>query len=150
MPLTPLVPGRQANADFLQTFNSIASVPFAEVQKMPSETYDNIVTPGTGPGQFVNSNYCMSCHGALSGLPFGPVMFLPSDSGSGANVSPYGEWRWSPMGLAGRDPVFFSQLEGEFAYLKTFPSPQNEQMITEQKHVPLVPWRHGQAAARYR
>ena len=26
------------------------------------------------------------------------------------NVSPYGEWRWSPMGLAGRDPIFFAQL----------------------------------------
>jgi hypothetical protein len=128
--LTPLVPGRQANADFLQTFNSIANVPFAEVQKMPSETYDNIVTPGTGPGQFVNSNYCMSCHGALSGLPFGPVMFLPSESGSGANVSPYGEWRWSPMGLAGRDPIFYAQLESEFAFLQTLPPPANEQAIT--------------------
>lgn len=29
------------------------------------------------------------------------------------NISPYAEWRASPMGLAGRDPIFFSQLEGE-------------------------------------
>ena len=36
-----------------------------------------------------------------------------------ANVSPYGEWRWSPMGLAGRDPIFFAQLESEFAFFKT-------------------------------
>ena len=25
------------------------------------------------------------------------------------NVSPFGEWRWSPMGLAGRDPIFYAQ-----------------------------------------
>ena len=29
------------------------------------------------------------------------------------NVSPYGTWRGSPMGLAGRDPVFFAQLASE-------------------------------------
>src|SRR5436305_6509114 len=29
------------------------------------------------------------------------------------NLASYGEWRGSPMGLAGRDPVFFSQLETE-------------------------------------
>ena len=71
----------------------------------------------------------MSCHGALNG-PFGPTMFLPSPSAplgtvAGANVSPYGEWRWSPMGLAGRDPIFFAQLESELAYLDTLPPPQN-------------------------
>ena len=37
------------------------------------------------------------------------------------NVSPFGEWRWSPMGLAGRDPIFYSQLDSELAYLKKFP-----------------------------
>jgi hypothetical protein len=29
------------------------------------------------------------------------------------NLSPYGEWRGSPMGLAGRDPIFLAQLQGE-------------------------------------
>ena len=29
------------------------------------------------------------------------------------SLAPYGEWRASPMGLAGRDPIFFSQLETE-------------------------------------
>ncbi len=122
--LTPLTPGRKADPDFLRTFNSIAGVPFASVQKMLSETYDNIPQPGAGPAQFISSSQCESCHGALTG-PFGPTMFLPaspaSAATSGANVSPYGEWRWSPMGLAGRDPVFFAQLESEFAYLKTRP-----------------------------
>ena len=39
----------------------------------------------------------------------------------GVNVSEYGEWRWSPMGLAGRDPVFFSQLESEQRYVDSIP-----------------------------
>lgn len=135
-PMMALKPGRQANPDFLQTFKSIPGVPFTSVQKMPSETYDNIPQPATGPGQFISSSQCMSCHGGLNG-PFGPTMFLPSPNPpvppatvSGANVSPYGEWRWSPMGLAGRDPVFFAQLESEFAYFNTLPSPRREQLTT--------------------
>ena len=32
-----------------------------------------------------------------------------------------GEWRWSPMGLAGRDPVFYAQLECELAYINALP-----------------------------
>ena len=37
--------------------------------------------------------------------------------GDGFNVSEFGEWRWSPMGLAGRDPIFFAQVESEIAIL---------------------------------
>jgi hypothetical protein len=36
------------------------------------------------------------------------------------NVSPFGEWRWSPMGLAGRDPIFYAQFESEIAFVKSF------------------------------
>jgi len=36
------------------------------------------------------------------------------------NVSPFGEWRWSPMGLAGRDPIFYAQLESEVAFMQNF------------------------------
>ncbi len=47
-------------------------------------------------------------------------MFLQTGSGygSGFNVSEFGEWRWSPMGLAGRDPIFHAQLESEMVYLE--------------------------------
>ena len=47
-------------------------------------------------------------------------MFLQTgpNYGDGYNISEYGEWRWSPMGLAGRDPIFFAQLESEFALLE--------------------------------
>ena len=54
----------------------IAAVAADTVQTFPSETYDHVITPGSGPGQFVSSSYCMSCHDGLTG-PFGPVMFLP-------------------------------------------------------------------------
>jgi mono/diheme cytochrome c family protein len=120
--------------EFLRIFNAIPGVPLASVQTLPSETYDHIVPPATGPGQFVSSSQCLSCHSGLNG-PFGPVMFLPTGPTvngvtPGANVSPYGEWRWSPMGLAGRDPVFYSQLESEFAYFKTLPPAKAELLST--------------------
>ena len=31
------------------------------------------------------------------------------------DISPFGEWSWSMMGLAGRDPIFYAQLESEGA-----------------------------------
>jgi hypothetical protein len=70
-------------------------------------------------------------------------MFLPSGPPDGAvpqgaNVSPYGEWRWSPMGLAGRDPVFYAQLESELAYFRTLPSPAAEQVTTGVRNVCLT------------
>ncbi len=36
----------------------------------------------------------------------------------GRHLSPYGEWRWTPMGLAGRDPIFYAQLESEAALIR--------------------------------
>ena len=134
--LRPAPPARvltSADPDFLRFFDSIAAVAPDTVQTFPSETYDHVITPGSGPGQFVSSSYCMSCHGGLTG-PFGPVMFLPpgpaATGPSGANVSPYGEWRWSPMGLAGRDPIFYAQLESELAYLGTLPPPRAQELST--------------------
>jgi mono/diheme cytochrome c family protein len=140
--MTALKAGRQANPAFLKTFTAIPEIPLANVQKMLSETYDNIPQPATGAGQFISSSQCMSCHSGLNG-PFGPTMFLPSPNApagtvSGANVSPYGEWRWSPMGLAGRDPVFFAQLESEFAYFNTLPSPRREQLTTQIRNACLT------------
>lgn len=142
LPLAALKPGRKADPEFLKTFTSIPNVPYQSVQKMPSETYDNIPQPASGHGQFISSSQCMSCHSGLNG-PFGPTMFLPSPKAkpgtvSGANVSPYGEWRWSPMGLAGRDPIFFAQLESEFAYFDTLPSPRREELTTTVRNACLT------------
>lgn len=92
------------------------------IQKMPPEPLDNVVAPpeksgppaGSKSPQFVTSAQCLGCHSGLSNSGLGPSMVILPDM----NVSPYGEWRWSPMGLAGRDPVFFSQLDSELSFLK--------------------------------
>jgi mono/diheme cytochrome c family protein len=138
----PIPPGsaRPSDEDFLRTFTSIPGVSLSSVQTMPSETYDHMVAPAVG-GQFISSSQCMPCHGGLNG-PFGPTMFLPSPLAppgaiAGANVSPYGEWRWSPMGLAGRDPVFYAQLDSELAYLETLPPPRNTQLTRDVRNTCL-------------
>jgi hypothetical protein len=129
----PVLEPTVADPEFLRQFPAIGEVARSEVQKMPSETYDYVASPGVGAPGFVSSSNCMHCHGGLTG-PLGTVMFLPSVPAipgvlSGANISPYGEWRWSPMALSGRDPIFHSQLEGEVAWLSTLPPPRREEAV---------------------
>lgn len=57
--------------------------------------------------QFMTSDQCLSCHSG-DNSPFGPNLIKDN-----VDVSPHGEWKWSMMGLAGRDPIFYSQLETE-------------------------------------
>ena len=86
---------------------------------MVSEALDHVVTPSPahgGPQQFVTSDQCSGCHdatGTLTGVT--PRMIFEADDGSLKNLSAIGEWRYSMMGLAGRDPVFFAQLDTESA-----------------------------------
>jgi len=89
------------------------------VQTFPPEPLDTYVAHAHVPHLFMTSNQCESCHGAAPGKPFGPVMWLAARKAGkpGLNVSEYGEWRWSPMALAGRDPVLYAQLESEMSYL---------------------------------
>jgi len=119
---------------FVAFYNSITPVPFEKVRKFPGETYDHIFpqnigtpagsqpAPSPNPNQFLTSDQCMGCHSAGT---YGNVMLYsgtkqPDGSTPVMNVSPYGEWRWSPMGLAGRDPVFYAQLDSEIAFVKSF------------------------------
>lgn len=86
-----------------------------EVKHLPSETYDNVwVAPGgpTHHSTFLTSDQCVGCHSA-GGTGLQLDMTEPAADGKLLNVSPYGTWRTSPMGLAGRDPVFFAQLASE-------------------------------------
>lgn len=84
------------------------------VQTFPPEALDTNLARAHGAPGFVASAQCMGCHSAAPGKPFGPTMWV-----GGVDVSEYGEWRWSPMGLAGRDPVFYAQLQSELRYLGT-------------------------------
>ncbi|HUN42674.1 MAG TPA: hypothetical protein VMU81_20455 [Acetobacteraceae bacterium] len=86
-----------------------------DTMDMPSQSYDHTWIPGGGPNAhsaFVTSDQCVGCHTAGgTGLQY--EMTTPSAGGTVLNLSPYGTWRTSPMGLAGRDPIFFAQLASE-------------------------------------
>lgn len=108
------------NPEFLSTFTSILDVHPDDVLKFPSQWNDQVLPNSHKAQEYMSSDNCLGCHGGLSGEPYGVTMFIkkgPEDD-NGINVSEYGEWRWSPMGLAGRDPIFHSQLESEMALLE--------------------------------
>ena len=93
-----------------------AAPSYATVSKMPSETYDEVWAkpgPATVHSEYLTSSQCLGCHDAGgTGLQFD--MTIPDEkTGKLWNHSPYGTWRTSPMGLAGRDPIFFAQLSSE-------------------------------------
>lgn len=87
---------------------------------MVSEAFDRTVSSADHPGGFVTSDQCLGCHSTNWNWMF---ISIPNNDNTGVNVSPYGEWRWSPMGLAGRDPIFYAQVESELAYIDTIQDP---------------------------
>lgn len=111
-------PLRQADPAVDQALRAylLKTPPRDTVVNMPSATYDNTWVGAGGPhasDEFVTSTQCLGCHDAGStGLQFD--MTMPNPHGANLiNLSPYGTWRTSPMGLAGRDPFFFAQLASE-------------------------------------
>lgn len=116
-PKPPERPARNASGAFASIFDSIKLTNPTEVATLPPVTHDHVV-PNRGAGSdFLTSDQCMSCHAGLV-APFGPSMFVSFGKTAGYgepgwDVSPHGEWRWTPMGLAGRDPVFYAQVETE-------------------------------------
>ncbi len=93
----------------------------ADVSRLPRVDWDWVMPAADEPTQFATSSQCISCHDG-QGPPFGPNMFVPATNDDPPlNLSPYGEWRWSMMGLAGRDPIFHAQLESEVALWPTEP-----------------------------
>jgi len=113
-------PLTEYSSEFLKTFGARIIVPPGPKEitdlYMPPEIYDHVFSGADGPPQFLTSDQCVGCHAAGStGLHFDMTL---QQAGQAAftnllNLAPYGEWRGSPMGLAGRDPIFFSQLETE-------------------------------------
>ena len=85
-------------------------------RSFPGETWDHVMAMKNGPEQFITSDQCIGCHDGTGNIgPYPANMIYPA-SGTPTpayNVSPYGEWRASLMGLSGRDPVFFSQIASE-------------------------------------
>lgn len=106
---------------FLATFGTrkVAKPTWKEAEAklaMPPEPYDHAVAGADGPPLFVTSDQCVGCHAAgATGMHFNMTLQPASQKAQEGliNIAPYGEWRSSPMGLAGRDPIFFAQLETE-------------------------------------
>ena len=96
---------------FREVFANLGAVTLKDFKAIPPKTYDHIVNSMEGQ-QFFSSSQCMPCHSATKGKPNGYAMFSEVD-GKEVNVSPFTEWSGSMMGLAGRDPIFFAQLESE-------------------------------------
>ena len=111
--------------DFLEFYVELDVVSFPDVWelRLPAETYDHVVSKNSTVSEFVTSDQCAGCHDAAflnSAIP-NMIFEEPGPDGTNyINLSPFGEWKVSPMGLAGRDPVFFSQLESETNNLPEF------------------------------
>ena len=107
------------NNAFLKTFPQIPELKASQIKRFPRQWLDHVVQKSGEPQEYVTSDNCIGCHGGLSSDTFGTTMFIATGPqyGDGYDISEYGEWRWSPMGLAGRDPIFHAQLESEMAIL---------------------------------
>ena len=105
--------------EFIDTYgtaqDTVGKVPPRGDLALASETYDNVWMPAGGPrpaSQFLTSDQCVGCHDAGgTGLQF--QMTEPGPGEKLINISPYATWRSSPMGLSGRDPIFYAQLASE-------------------------------------
>ena len=101
---------------FTEQFGTAAKIPQPRcVKNMPPATYDNVWVKQaklTAHSQFITSDQCLGCHDA-GGTGVQLDMTEPGTDTLLRNISPYATWRYSPMGLAGRDPIFFAQLASE-------------------------------------
>ena len=110
-------PRDRSAAGFSDFFGDLGPSEYSQALdlRLPAETFDHQTAGATDPGSFVTSDQCIGCHDATVSNAGTPNMLIPKPGkpGTDVNVSPYAEWRASPMGLAGRDPIFFSQLQSE-------------------------------------
>jgi hypothetical protein len=110
-------------------FANVRMLPAATIPCMVPQQLDRVPSkPASagGPSLFVTSDQCASCHDASNNAPM-PTHMLYTEPGSSTpvNLSTYGEWRYSMMGLSGRDPIFFAQLDTEstqHAHIKDKPN----------------------------
>ncbi len=104
--------------EFLEFYDQLGELSFRDVWdlRLPAQTYDHVVSGSAGPPEFLTSDQCIGCHDNTNLFPPLPNMTLEAESNGTSellNLSEFGEWSASPMGVSGRDPIFFSQLEGE-------------------------------------
>ena len=106
------------NPDTLRQFPGRTLPPNEDaLQWIPTDYFcDHVPQPPTRDATFLSGDVCSGCHDAaqMAGNSL-PHMMVERADGSQFNLSPWGEWSASMMGLAGRDPVFYAQLESEMA-----------------------------------
>jgi len=107
-------------AGFTETFPQIKpSYEAVWATRLPAQTYDHadsMVGVEGGPEErstFLTSDQCLGCHEAGGSGQLDPPYMVAEKDGAQYDLSPWAEWSVSPMGLAGRDPIFHSQLELE-------------------------------------
>jgi mono/diheme cytochrome c family protein len=122
----PKIPVPGADAIFMSGIglSAMTAPKRNDIKEMPSVSYDHVWArrKGDGLSGFLTSDQCLGCHDAGStGLQFD---MTEQGADKLVNLSAYGLWRTSPMGLAGRDPIFFAQVASEtdkfHAKAKTF------------------------------
>jgi hypothetical protein len=104
------------NPNFAAYFGDLGIKDFSQAWplRFPAETFDHHLAGHEKLDQYLTSDQCINCHDATYANSAEANMLIDkANSDQKINVSPYGEWRVSPMGLAGRDPIFFSQLQSE-------------------------------------
>ena len=111
---------------FLRFYDQLEGLNFSNAWdlRLPAQTYDHEVSSSDGPEQFLTADQCQYCHFSTillpSLLPNMAIEVVGDGTTEIVNLSPYGEQNVSPMGLAGRDPIFFSQLQSETNNLPEF------------------------------
>ena len=115
------------NSTLSATTAAVAAIP----NGIPSQASSRVIVGPNGASSFYTSDVCSGCHDA-SNLAFAvqsnmswPQNTPPKNPPTTTlkNISPFGEWGASMMGLAGRDPVFQAQRESETL---TYPSVKDE------------------------
>ncbi len=95
--------------------------------RLPAQTWDHVVSKvgvdGAPPehSTFLTSDQCLGCHEAGGAGQLERPYMVVDDGEVQVDLSPWAEWSVSPMGLAGRDPIFHAQLELERNIARTQP-----------------------------
>jgi hypothetical protein len=113
------IPLPEPSDAFLAFFKQLDAVSFTDTwpHRLPARTWDRVLPTAGGADGFVTQNMCFGCHDAFEYLAStGNMIFEDVDSNGKSraiNLSPNDELSASPMGLAGRDPIFYAQLQSE-------------------------------------
>ena len=130
--LSLLAPNSTLAATAAATAGKAPALPPIIPNGIPSQASSRVIVGPNGATSFYTAEVCSGCHDA-SNLAFAVQsnMSWPQNTppknppivNSLKNISPFGEWGASLMGLAARDPVFQAQRESETL---TYPSVKDE------------------------